>query len=616
MASADERISLTVNGNRATWRIDEPNVGQRETQYPMITFQPGDQVLVDAGGCVQTGGSGRTWKRYVDPQGPDSDRLYHGLIEIPGATAPPGSLIRIAGVMGQSLTVNGPSAARFPLILGYEDDNYSDNGYWGHDDGTGDQCKNVGDAWVVVQIIHPTPGSRPPPPPPALVGPFNLEWVMEDPSLIPINSLWSYQEAHPFQLPNPSVCLGMPDKFSNGSCSVDHPTTDTPDIDGVDWVSCNIEFPPIPGHVNWWASTYDGSLTWDGHSFDDDYNFKLPSHLQFGEVITSGGSLGVEFDSDETIDHFQTPWWSSFHQAVDQSDSAAAAMVNGKYAIVTGLVGLDCEHDCHTELHPVFGMAIHVKDDPADDVWAIFARNWGDEGWCSTNQHYLDVNSVYFHLPWRFGASQVSVLNKPDNSDRLFLTNDARVSGPGIQSAVNQGILVSFNLPAPDAGARLNGELHLQWSMPPMSLRAATQVLHVQNRGAQSSLGPIRTTSSTIASRTIQNIHPAGRIRAEEQLAGLYASLPESEKKRIQGGLIKPVVRDAVPLRPFKYPILRLTALAARPPRHARPAMRTVRDPAKAARDTVKLRALCAAYGNNLPGLPGACYKPPAQRVR
>ena len=27
------------------------------------------------------------------------------------------------------------------LRLGYEDDDYSDNGYWGHDDGTGDQCK-------------------------------------------------------------------------------------------------------------------------------------------------------------------------------------------------------------------------------------------------------------------------------------------------------------------------------------------------------------------------------------------------------------------------------------------------------------------------------------------
>jgi hypothetical protein len=47
--------------------------------------------------------------------------------------------------------------------------------------------------------------------------------------------------------------------------------------------------------------------------------------------------------------------------------------------------------------------------------------------------------------------------------------------------------------------------------------------------------------------------------------------------------------------------------------------MRTVHDPAKAARDGVKLRALCDAYGGNLPGIPGACNRPqalPVQRVR
>src|SRR5215470_7699945 len=91
---AGQRISITVNGNHETWRIDEPNVGQRSTDYPII-FHPGDAVTIDAGGCVQTGGSGRTWKRYVDPQGPNSDHLYHGLIEIPGATMPPASLVRI-----------------------------------------------------------------------------------------------------------------------------------------------------------------------------------------------------------------------------------------------------------------------------------------------------------------------------------------------------------------------------------------------------------------------------------------------------------------------------------------------------------------------------------------
>lgn len=40
------------------------------------------------------------------------------------------------------------------LVLGYSDENggYGDNGYWGHDDGTGDQCKGVENAWIDIQV--------------------------------------------------------------------------------------------------------------------------------------------------------------------------------------------------------------------------------------------------------------------------------------------------------------------------------------------------------------------------------------------------------------------------------------------------------------------------------
>ena len=41
------------------------------------------------------------------------------------------------------------------LVLGYEDDGYSDNGYYAHDDGTGGQCKNVGNAWVNLTFSAP-----------------------------------------------------------------------------------------------------------------------------------------------------------------------------------------------------------------------------------------------------------------------------------------------------------------------------------------------------------------------------------------------------------------------------------------------------------------------------
>ena len=72
--------TLQDDSSLTVYRIDQPNVQQRQTAYPQVRFSPGDSVNVAAGGCVQTGGHGKTWKRYVDPSGDNSDHLYHGLI--------------------------------------------------------------------------------------------------------------------------------------------------------------------------------------------------------------------------------------------------------------------------------------------------------------------------------------------------------------------------------------------------------------------------------------------------------------------------------------------------------------------------------------------------------
>lgn len=123
--------------------ITEPVVTQHETTYP-FAFLPGDHVTVSAGGCVQTGGHGLTWKRYVDPAS-DND-LYHGLITIPGATS---DLARLVNVVGRQYVVGGRGGS---LKLGYEDDGYSDNGYYAHDNGTGNQCLNSVNAYVRILI--------------------------------------------------------------------------------------------------------------------------------------------------------------------------------------------------------------------------------------------------------------------------------------------------------------------------------------------------------------------------------------------------------------------------------------------------------------------------------
>jgi hypothetical protein len=134
-------------------RIDKPVVTVAETQYNDVQIAQGDRITItSAGGCVQTGGKGLTWKRYVDPSGDNSDRLYHGLIDIKGATNGP---VRIKDVLGRELRVpvSGDSIPLQPLSLGYEDDIFPDNSYDNHDDGTDNQCAGVGPAFVEFDIV-------------------------------------------------------------------------------------------------------------------------------------------------------------------------------------------------------------------------------------------------------------------------------------------------------------------------------------------------------------------------------------------------------------------------------------------------------------------------------
>ena len=74
----------------------------------------------------------------------------------PGHILAPDRLVRIASILGQPkrLPSKDDSADPMYLILGYEDDGYSDNGYWGRegDDGTGNQCAGLGNAYVIATI--------------------------------------------------------------------------------------------------------------------------------------------------------------------------------------------------------------------------------------------------------------------------------------------------------------------------------------------------------------------------------------------------------------------------------------------------------------------------------
>jgi hypothetical protein len=238
------------------------------------------------------------------------------------------------------------------------------------------------------------------------------------------------------------------------------------------------------------------------------------------------------------------------------------------------------EHGCATELHPVYGLAIHINDNPQDDTWAIFVRNWGNEGYCSQDQHPLDTNRMAFFLP-RQSATAVNV-----NTASTFLTDTSEAGGPFVSLVPDRGATVEFELLDPTKGARINGELHLQWTVAPGAAPAVTVVapsalaMHV----AAEALGP----------RVVE---------IEQRLGSLLAQqLPPDARRTMTERLARP--RSFDELTPRK--------MDAALPKPARPAStRPVADPHKAQRDLERAEAICAAFGRNIPGMPDACATVP-----
>lgn len=320
---------------------------------------------------------------------------------------------------------------------------------------------------------------------PSSLAPFDLVADTLDDNLLPLNPKWGAQIKDPSGLPDSKSCGDLVSLLKRGTCA---PFADLPCTHQFTPLDCGTGSSGSPGtlvcvapHVNWFPATYQGRLTWSNHTCalpcgDDDYNVFLQRDDRAGSTTANPDNLLLEFDSDETVDHFKTPWWASFHAAVDldgcsgetsipgcpspKIGSRAHAMIDGKFAIVTGLAGLDCEHECHSELHPVWALAINAKPGDVDDLWVFFVRNWGNEGFCGTSQHFIDLtaNSYTVRLPWKPGETSVAVMSES------FLPYHTTQPPPSIRVAPGEGIFVTFSLDEPkDDNSMWNGELHLKW---------------------------------------------------------------------------------------------------------------------------------------------------------
>jgi len=335
-------------------------------------------------------------------------------------------------------------------------------------------------AWFPIELQRPMP--------------LSLYWNDTDDNGSPINPKWGWQVEHSYGTPDyypvphelvPTAATPfgpMPLYTPEGLATA----TDWPvgfDDGGWRHAWCG-------PHVNWMPATYVGLIKFSDHATDDDYCYWLFPEEGAGATFRTDDNIGgimVEHDSDETIDHFCTTWWDLFHQRVDQGEGTTR-MINDDLAIVTGLVGLDCQHDCQSELHPVWLMAIRVKQQGQDETWAMFARNWGNEGWCGVNQHYIwfpEDGGMYraeMLLP-RPGATSVQVV---DEETEFKTSPHAPADGPYVTLEKGSGARVTWWLPHPDERGWSEGTLKLRWTdgSLPLSLTTAT-VLAAKATGAK-----------------------------------------------------------------------------------------------------------------------------------
>jgi len=218
----------------------------------------------------------------------------------------------------------------------------------------------------------------------------------------------------------------------------------------------------ISGHADWTAASGQGTIGWLNFADDWDYNLALLPENGYG--LTSNNNklpngdpyLEVEFDSRELESRFGTRWWQDFAKLAEAGTQAGDytqvqdhlhAGPGLPFGVVYGIFGVDCEHGCRSEFHPAYAVAIQVDDSKQNNTWAIFVRNWGDEGFCSHLDHQLDISptgqAIHLVLPYKSSAGPTIIKQE-------FASSTAQQSQcPYYNFVSNQGEEITLPLPSP-----------------------------------------------------------------------------------------------------------------------------------------------------------------------
>jgi len=302
---------------------------------------------------------------------------------------------------------------------------------------------------------------------------FNVVWTKTDPDQSPQNPSWGSQE-RVGKLP-PVACTG--DAYL---CTGQKPAMDQPQGLSGAFCSAAAGLPSFYGHADWGVATYHGAMGWlNFNVWDGDFDWVLqPDKLEgvtennFPQSPKAPQFIELEFDSRETAPHFgESPgavWWpdlwtKAFDGAVsgnfDDVDNhlhpGSPLKKNLACGVVTGVFGLDCDHGCRSEVHPVYSMAVQTNEDPQDNEWVVLVRNWGGGGFCSGWNDELTASQMAVVLPVTSSVGPTSLSIEQFAGTGVVCPATGYVSGEGEK--------LLFDLPAPEQSGMAVMVVKMKW---------------------------------------------------------------------------------------------------------------------------------------------------------
>jgi hypothetical protein len=470
-----------------------------------------------------------------------------------------------------------------------------------------------------------------PPPAPAPSKDFDAQFDAAhlDPNGAALNLDWHPQLAG--RIPDPDACdQGQP---YSSACTQNNPFQDQPN--GFNAAICSLgkvfsghPIQPFFGHADWMVAQQTGAIGWFNFGADFDYGLLLvprtdslppqnPPHFN-GHGITTNNShvssdqspqyIEVEFDSDETDPVFTQGWWKNFQTDGENDDTAQLATLlhpsdptTLACGSVVGLFGLDCDHGCRSELHPVYGLAIQRTEDPSKNEWSILARNWGTGGYCSQYNDELDQTSLSLLLPYSSPQKPTAVVTDFVSTG----TKTAKISCPKIYFWNGQAA-VYLKLPRPAKQAVASFTLTLQWPAGAHSV-ACTQVRTEDARMAHE-----REISALVPPRPgepPQEFEGHGEDYMGRLLHGMDPLLVRMQKESVRQSLAAQNSPRAQRLARMnanrRQEVCTAVEVIDGPPPQPKPTVKTLSDlkpdPVKTARDEAIQRKICSQYNQQHP---------------